>query len=119
MQLEKFADLIIADHARKDAPRGSVSWKFIEASIKAGEIQNSDEYKIAQATVSRPVGSTAPTRATRVPFTAEDDRALINWVLRHERQGASLKGNAIYEQLAEEVRNLWLGNVAPVWANEL
>lgn len=103
MLLEKHADVIIADHARKDAPHGSVSWKYVADSIKAGELCIIDKYRIGHAAVPRPVGSTQHVKATRTPFTAEDDRRLIKWVLEQERRGERSSGNKIYQEFAEQV----------------
>ncbi|KAK0629228.1 hypothetical protein B0T17DRAFT_524993 [Bombardia bombarda] len=103
--LEKYADLKIADHARKNVPPQSVSWKYIEDCVKKGELLNSEEYKIAHAAEPRPVGATQAIKGTRNPFTTGDDQTLIRWVLRHERNGASVKGNAIYQSLAEKHPN--------------
>ncbi|PHH87427.1 hypothetical protein CDD83_8896 [Cordyceps sp. RAO-2017] len=89
--LEKNAEILIADHARKDAPAGSCSWKFITESIDNGCMQLQDRYL---------KGPTAPTTAGRskfgrTAFTHADDVALAKWVLSHERR---VSGNAIYQQ---------------------
>jgi hypothetical protein len=52
----------------------------------------------------RPVGSAMPTKRGRTPFTAMDDKILMNWVTLAEKKGLAIKGNAIYEQLEELVR---------------
>lgn len=106
MKLEQQADFIIADHARKDCPAGSVSWKFIEASVKAGELKDAKLYPAGSSThTPRAAGSGQPTRQSRTPFTAEDDRILADWVLEAECIGAPTKGNELFKRLEEKV---WL-----------
>jgi hypothetical protein len=98
---------MIADHARKDAPPGSYSWTWIEKSVQKGMLEDLDAHRAGPvAGTSRPVGSSQPTRNTRTPFTAADDRALALWVTNAERQGLSTKGNEIYQQLERIVRLL-------------
>ncbi|KAI1141238.1 TRF2-interacting telomeric protein/Rap1 C terminal domain-containing protein [Hypoxylon sp. FL0543] len=98
--VEKKADYLIADHARKDCPPGSYSWKWIEDSINAGTLQNSDDYMCAPlARQSGPASSTTPQKATRNKFTAEDDSILTEWVTRKERNGEATLGNDIYKEL--------------------
>ena len=107
--LEKGADIIIADAARKDAPPGSINWKYITDSVKKGELQELDDYPASSkvraaptvagaSSSSRPV-QTQPPRSGRTPFTHEDDRVLMEFCARKERQGASLKGNKIFVEL--------------------
>jgi hypothetical protein len=94
------ADIMIADHARKDAVPGSYSWTWIEKSVQKGILEDLEAHRAGPvAGTSRSVGSSQPTRNTRTPFTAADDRALALWVTNAERQGLSTKGNEIYQQL--------------------
>ncbi|CZR52419.1 uncharacterized protein PAC_02296 [Phialocephala subalpina] len=103
--LEKQADIVIADHARKDSPEDSISWTFIESSIKKGDLEDIENHRAGPATrVVRQVGSAAPTRQGRTKFTAEDDRILMKWCAKAERQGKSLKGNDLYQDL-EKINN--------------
>ncbi|RDL36993.1 uncharacterized protein BP5553_04426 [Venustampulla echinocandica] len=98
--LEKQADYVIADHARKDAPPGSVSWKWIEQSLKNGALEDTEKYPAGPSEPQvRDVGSALPPRYGRTPFTSEDDRVLMKWVAEAERRGLSTKGNEIYKQL--------------------
>ena len=104
MKIDKQADYIIADHVRRDCPAGSVSWKWIEQCVKQGQVLEIDEFLAGPAPKTiREVASGRPTRGGRTPFTAEDDRLLMEWVTRAERQGASIKGNEIYKQLELKV----------------
>lgn len=99
--LEKNADILIADHARKDAPPGSYSWKLIEDSVKHGVAQLKDRYAIGPDPVKpRPVASGGPSRSGRTEFTAEDDASLVRWVLSYNKHRT---GNIIYQQLEQEV----------------
>ncbi|KAK3692964.1 TRF2-interacting telomeric protein/Rap1 C terminal domain-containing protein [Podospora appendiculata] len=106
VNLERNADVLIADHARpKFAPPGSISWKFIEDSVKRGELCDMDKYRIAQADEPRPLGSTKPVKGTKNPFSKRDDEILLKFIRRQERTGASLSGNKIYQELEKEHPN--------------
>lgn len=102
--LERQADFLIADHARKDTPPGSLSYRFIEKSVENGEIENPDAYPAGPAPgVQRDAGSSRPTKGIRTPFSAEDDRLLGDWVRDFARQGGAVSGNEIYKQLESVV----------------
>ncbi|KAJ6437809.1 Low-affinity potassium transport protein [Purpureocillium lavendulum] len=103
--LEKDADILIADHARKDAPPGSYSWKFVTESVDNGIIQIKDRYRIGpDPDLPRAVGSTSrPGKTTRTPFSHEDDVALVKWVLR---SGQHLAGNKIYQEFEQTVSSV-------------
>jgi hypothetical protein len=94
VQLEKFADVLIADHARKDCPPGSVSWKYINDCVAAGELVNIEDYRVQQPQVSIS-GSGA-----RTLFTKLDEQILVTWV---KKAGAKTSGNEIYKDLAKLV----------------
>ncbi|KAF5871550.1 putative transcription factor rap1 protein [Botrytis fragariae] len=100
-KIEKNAEIIIADGARKDAPPGSISWKFIEESAKAGKLVDMEEYRCGASERASERPFAQPAKSTRTPFTAEDDRILTQWVLEGERMGRSTKGNQLYIELAE------------------
>lgn len=107
--LENRADFLIADHARRDAPPGSYSWRLIDDAVKNGGMGNKEDYLIHRAVAaSRPPGSSQPGKGTRTPFTAADDELLWRWTLLNERQGNSLKGNMIWPTLANMVMRLRL-----------
>ncbi|KAI0120835.1 TRF2-interacting telomeric protein/Rap1 C terminal domain-containing protein [Hypoxylon sp. NC0597] len=103
--IEEKADYLIADHARKDCPPGSYSWKLIEDSVNAGVLQTLDDYlcgsapRQSGASESEPAGSAKPQKGTRRRFTAEDDLILTEWVIRKERKGEATLGNDIYKEL--------------------
>ncbi|KAF2117162.1 hypothetical protein BDV96DRAFT_598093 [Lophiotrema nucula] len=109
--LEKNADYLIADHVRKDCPAGSISYKFIEESIKRGELQDPEDHPAGPpAGTAREAGSTArPTKIGRAAYTLEEDRILYHWVKDHEAKGVgSASGNEIYKQLQEKYpRHTW------------
>lgn len=104
-KLEAQADHVIADHKRKDTPPGSISYTWIEHSIRDGTLADPDDH-IAGPPVGaiRAVGSGAPVKGTRTPFTAEDDQVLYQWVQECLKKGLGEKGNEIYQQL-EAVNN--------------
>ncbi|KAI0382269.1 TRF2-interacting telomeric protein/Rap1 C terminal domain-containing protein [Hypomontagnella monticulosa] len=94
--LEKNADYLIADHAKKDTPDGSYSFKLIEDSIKAGALQDFEKYLCKPTTSVK----AATQKGTRTQFSAEDDLILTKWVVKHERMGDSGSGTSIYKDLA-------------------
>lgn len=101
--LEKKADVLIADHAKpKLAPANSVSWTYLEQSIKKGQLEDFEAHRISS---SRQTGGgpSQPNKSTRTPFTQEDDRAISIWVAKADKLGLPVKGNEIYEQFAEKV----------------
>lgn len=112
--LEKNADLLIADHMRKDAPNGSYSFRLIDNAIRSGSLGDIEEHLIKpQASVVRSGPSRAPSRGTRTPFTPEDDAFLIKWVLSNGRS-EDVKGNKLYQGLQEVVSILSLQKM-PLW----
>jgi len=104
VQLEKQADMIIADHARKECPPGSISWKYIDQSVQQGELLDIEDFRAGPATKTiREVGSGLPTRKGRTPFTDADDRILMEWCVKAEQKGIALKGNDLFIQLEAKV----------------
>lgn len=106
--LEKDAYMCIADHARKDAPAGSYSWKFINDSLEHGIMQIKDKYRIGpDPDLPRPVGVGGKTKSGRTPFTSAEDAALARWVLSHK---VDRTGNKIYQEFEQMVSLLrtWL-----------
>lgn len=103
--LEKNADYLIVDHARKDTPPGGISYRFIEDSIKKGELEDPLEYAAGAPVASvREVGSLMPKRRGRQPFTREDDMVLYKWIDDFERKGGKyISGNEVYKQLEQKV----------------
>lgn len=105
MPLEKNADMLIADHIRKDVPSGSYSWKYITDSVENGFAQLEDRYLIGpDPSISRPAGTSAPTKTTRTPFTDADDAALAKWVLSQDADYTG--GNKLYMALEKAVRKV-------------
>ncbi|KAL9610397.1 MAG: hypothetical protein Q9167_004907 [Letrouitia subvulpina] len=99
--LEKQADIKIVDHARKEALPGTYSFKYIEQSIRNGELENLEDYAVGppEGTV-RSVGSIIqPARSGRTKFTKEDDQELWGWVAGAEYKGGATSGNELYKQL--------------------
>ncbi|KAL9118336.1 MAG: hypothetical protein Q9187_005120 [Circinaria calcarea] len=110
VQLEKFADIKIVDHARKESLPGTHSWKYIDLSIRKGILEDLDKHRVGPpAGTTRDVGSVVqPARGSRTRFTAEDDRVLYDWVEASEDQGSAAAGNVIYQQLeANNPRHTW------------
>ncbi|KAM0464029.1 hypothetical protein ACHAO4_000755 [Trichoderma viride] len=94
---EKDADMLIADHARKDVPLGSYSWKYITESVKAGFVQVEDKY-LNGPPPGQPRSILAGSRAkkTRTPFSEHDDAILAKHVLQ---KGIDTAGNKMYMEL--------------------
>ncbi|XMA17404.1 hypothetical protein WAI453_010195 [Rhynchosporium graminicola] len=100
-KLEKGADVIIVDHARKDCPPGSISWKWIEQSVKKGVLEDIEDHRAGPVHGQvREVGATQPTKKTRTKFTPADDQLLEQMVARAERKGLPILGNVIYKEFA-------------------
>jgi hypothetical protein len=101
VRLELQADYIIADHLRPDCPPTSLSYTFVEAAIRDGAIPNPNDHRAGPAPGHiRAIGSsTVPAKATRTPFTPQDDRDVCNWVHKCQQEGQFIKGYEIYKQL--------------------
>lgn len=98
--LEKQADILIVDHARKNPPPGSHSYTYVEKSVANGALEDLDDHIAGPpAGTVRPVGSTTmASRGGRTPFTEQDDQFLYDWVKTQEGYVGE-KGNKIYEEL--------------------
>ncbi|KAI8964524.1 TRF2-interacting telomeric protein/Rap1 C terminal domain-containing protein [Daldinia sp. FL1419] len=101
VSLEKNADYLIADHAKKHTcPPGSYSFKWIEESCKAGVLKDPANYLCVPVGQGNPVpSSSAAPKTTRNMFSEEDDDILRRWVASQMRKGAAAKGNEIYKTL--------------------
>lgn len=106
VNLEKNADIIIADHVRKDNPPGSCSYTFIEKSMANGAVENKEDHLAApKERELRAVGATETRgKSTRIPFTKEDDEYLHRFVMMHP--SLSKKGNELYKKLELAVMSL-------------
>ena len=128
--LDKQADVMIVDHARKealpgtqvhcicqlqktydsDSCRASYSYTFIERSIRNGHLEDIEDHKVGPAlgTVRSISSSLQPSKTTRSKYTEDDDRVLWNWVYSHTQKGGGTDGNEIYKQLEVQVRIYWV-----------
>lgn len=104
VKLEAQADHLIADHVRHDAPPGSLSYKFIETAIKEGSVpEDESKFLAGRPKSTNPITTTntlSSRKATRTPFTTEDDKLLYKWVQKANNSGLALQGNKIYQILA-------------------
>lgn len=102
VRLEKQADFVIADHARRDAPTGSYSWKLISTAIEDGAMPDPADYPAGPplGTV-RDIASGVPGKSKRTAFTLEDDKELWQWVQEQAPGGYGVKGNEIYRRLEQ------------------
>lgn len=107
--LDKQADMLIADNIKRGGaapPPGSYTWQWIDYSVKNRFLQPKEDYLITAASEPRAVGSSAPAKGTRTPFTNRDDLILTKFVVAQERAGKSTKGTAIFQELARKVRRV-------------
>ncbi|MCZ4237958.1 hypothetical protein O4H25_14055, partial [Staphylococcus equorum] len=83
----------------------SISYEFIEKSIKEGELQDPEDYTAGPPSgEAREAGSIhQPTKSGRTSYTAEEDRILSKWVRDAQSKGASISGNELYKQLEAKV----------------
>jgi hypothetical protein len=99
--LEKQADICLYDHARKNPPPGMYSYRYVEHSVRNGQLEDLETHRIGglDSRAARPVGSVIlASKGSRTTFTEADDRFLWEWVKPHEGlRGAA--GNVIYQQL--------------------
>lgn len=104
--LEKLADYVIADQLRpKHCPPGSLSFEFVEQSIKKGALCSPEDHAAGPPLgESREVGALhRPPKMGRSAYTAEDDRLLFEWVRKAEEAGGLSGGNEIYKRLEAKV----------------
>ena len=82
----------------------SYSWKYIDQSIKNGTLENIEDYEIGPPKGAvREIGSLSrPSKSTRTPYTAEDERVLTEWV--RDRGAVGESGNVIFQELQGRVR---------------
>ena len=72
--------------------------------MKKGELEDIEDHRAGPPVGTiRESGSAQPPRKGRTAFTAEDDRILMEWCVKAERQGLSVKGNDLFKQLEEKV----------------
>ena len=108
VRIEKQADYIIDDHAKRDAAKGSYSYELITTAIKDGAMPDPEDHPAGpRAGTVREVASGIPAKGTRTQFTSEDDRELWQWVQKFiQRAGsienAKVKGNEIYKLLEQQ-----------------
>ncbi|KAF1938162.1 hypothetical protein EJ02DRAFT_410981 [Clathrospora elynae] len=108
--LEKKADYLIADHFRRDCPPGSISYEFIEKSVRHGELGNPDDHRAGPplGEAREPGAVNRPAKGSRAAYTPEEDRILHKWVRDAEQSGGLASGNEIYKQLeAKYPRHTW------------
>ncbi|RHZ62131.1 putative transcription factor Rap1 [Aspergillus thermomutatus] len=106
---EKDADIKLVDHTRKNLPSDTYSFKFVEDSVRRGELADLEAYR-AGPSAPRPVGAThIATRAHKVAYSLQDDQLLWDWLQPYEKDPrAPISGNLIYKQLAEQhPRHTW------------
>jgi hypothetical protein len=99
---EKQADMLLVDHARKNQPPGTYSYRFIEMSLRNGRLESPEDHRVGDASaVDRPVGSvvTGP-KGSRTHYTNADDQFLWNMVKPYADNGGYVRGNVIFQEVA-------------------
>ncbi len=97
--------MIIADHVRKDCPPGSISWKYIERSVKNGRLEDIEEYRAGPSTKGVRQLHLDNLRGKVEHYSRRRmTEFLWSWCAKAERKGISLKGNELYIQLEEQVK---------------
>ncbi|OGM50551.1 hypothetical protein ABOM_000921 [Aspergillus bombycis] len=98
---EKDADVKLVDHARKNLPPDTYSYRYVERSVRNGKLEDLESHR-AGPSPARAVGATnIPTRRHLIPYTLEDDRWLWDQMVPYEKDpNAFIGGNKIYEELA-------------------
>ena len=99
--LEKDADLLIADHARKDVPPGCTSWKFITESVRNGRREDQETHRIGPEQKATRPSATGTSKNTRRPFSKQDDDIIRDWVSKHE---TGHRGKTLFQELEAKVR---------------
>ncbi|KAE8419079.1 hypothetical protein BDV36DRAFT_252442 [Aspergillus pseudocaelatus] len=101
---EKDADIKLVDHARKNLPPGTYSYRYVEWSVRNGKLEELEDHR-AGPSAARPVGATnIPTRSCPIPYTLEDDQWLWDQMAPYEKDPkAFVGGNKIYQELATQV----------------
>lgn len=106
VKLEKKADYLIADHFRpRLCPPGSISYTFIEKSIKDGQLHDPQDHVAGPpAGEAREPGAVdRPAKGVRTAYTAEDDNVLYKWVHDCIAQDMLPDGNVMYKDLEKVV----------------
>jgi TRF2-interacting telomeric protein/Rap1 - C terminal domain/Rap1 Myb domain len=99
--LEKQADVCLYDHARKNPPPGMYSYRYIELSIRNGQLEDLEAHRIGgvSSRAARPVGSVVlASKGSRNAFTEAEDQMLWDWVKPFEGMRGS-SGNVLFQQL--------------------
>jgi TRF2-interacting telomeric protein/Rap1 - C terminal domain/Rap1 Myb domain/GATA zinc finger len=101
--LEKQADILLVDHARKNQAPGTTSYRFIERSIRKGELEDLQDHAVGATTrAARPVGSvTTASKGGRNPYTEVEDQFLWDMVQPVKQRGGPWQGNELYKQIEQ------------------
>lgn len=99
--LEQSADVKLVDHARKNQAPGTHSYRYVELSIRNGQLEDLDAHRVSSVSrVDRPVGSViTASKGGKTKFTEEDDQLLWDLVAPFKEKGGAWRGNDIYKQV--------------------
>ncbi|KAF2641092.1 hypothetical protein P280DRAFT_399214 [Massarina eburnea CBS 473.64] len=104
VSLEKKADYRIADHCRRDCLPGTISYTFIEKSIKNGAMEDPENHRAGppEGTTREAGARDMPKKGGRAKYTADEDRILYKWVRDCMAEGKPESGNEIYKTLEKQ-----------------
>ena len=76
---------------------GQISYKWIEESIRQGQLQDPEDHRIAS------VKTNGGRTFKRNEFSVKDDQILMDAVLKATETGLGLSGNKLYDDIAKAV----------------
>ncbi|KAJ5984001.1 hypothetical protein N7481_006100 [Penicillium waksmanii] len=98
--MENDADVMLVDHAKKNIPTGCHSYKYVEESIRKGQVADLDAHRAGSFRPRAMGASNIPKRGTKSVYTLEDDQLLYDFLYPFEQEeNAPIHGNKIYQLL--------------------
>ncbi|KAJ5727285.1 hypothetical protein N7493_005105 [Penicillium malachiteum] len=101
--LEKYANIKLVDHTKKNLPSDTYSYQYVERSVRNGKLENLEDHR-AGPSAQRPMGAShIPQKRTRSEFTLQDDQLLFDYLHPYELvEDAPVNGNNLYKALGEK-----------------
>ncbi|KAJ5387781.1 hypothetical protein N7509_010322 [Penicillium cosmopolitanum] len=98
--MEKDADVMLVDHIKKNIPTGCHSYKYVEESIRKGQVADLDAHRAGSSRPRAMGASNIPKQGTKSVYTLEDDQLLYDFLYPFEQEeNAPIHGNKIYQLL--------------------
>ncbi|CAG8253084.1 unnamed protein product [Penicillium salamii] len=100
--MEKDADVKLVDHKRKNLPKDTFSYQYVERSIANCQLEDLEAHRSGPS-APRPMGATnIPTKGKRSVYTLGDDQIVFDWIYHFAKSpGAPVQGNKFYQDLSE------------------